>query len=402
MSKKTTSQSTVSENNSLPPFIMTSDKNSFAHQTIKKRKPHIINQILELGDFTPRIRESLLDFKIEMSSGRIKPLHESTRDLPIWLQDIEPWLGKTWFEIPWFLAEAFFYRRILEITHYFQPGPFMGVDPFEPLKTKEMLEGLSVFNHIYPSIVPEGHLEGFQQVCNKALWGNRGDLSLINDLDPSMETQSHRIILDHTKNAYQFLTAKEPSKVAYIFDNAGKELFFDLAMIDYLIQTELALEVTCYLKCQPFFVSDTMPKDLFKTLAIMTTSGESTIQQLGKRVESHIKSGIIRIEAPPFFTYGRMYREMPPVLQAQIRSHDLTVFKGDANYRRLMGDRLWPPSTPIEVASEYFPTAYLSLRTLKSELILGLSEDVLDKVKQESDPNWLTNGKRGVITFLEK
>ena len=46
--------------------------------------------------------------------------------------------------------------------------------------------------------------------------------------------------------------------------------------------------------------------------------------------------------------------------------------KGDLNYRRLVGDRLWPPTTPFADVTAYFPGPVAALRTLKSDVIVGL------------------------------
>jgi uncharacterized protein with ATP-grasp and redox domains len=389
-------------NTKLPPFLMTSEKGTFARKTIEERKPKIIKQILTDFDYTPDIRQSLIDFKNEIATGLIKQLQDNASDCKVWQQELKPWMGKSWFEIPWMLAEAYFYRRVLEITHYFQPGPYMGIDPFQRLKTQEMLEGQSVFEDIYPSMTKISASEGFKEFCVKALWGNRGDLSHTDALDPSMETQSHRIILDETDQAFKYLTLSQPAAIAYFFDNVGKELFFDLAFIDFLVTTGFASKVTCYLKNQPFFVSDAMPKDLFKTIDLMMVSENPEIQQLSQRLLHGIRAERIRIEAPSFLTQPKMFRKLPEVFQEEIAGHDITILKGDVNYRRLVGDRHWEPTTPVEVAGGYFPTNFLSLRTLKAELVVGLTDEILAKVKSEADPEWLTNGKRGLITFYQK
>ena len=97
-----------------------------------------------------------------------------------------------------------------------------------------------------------------------------------------------------------------------------------------------------------------------------------------------------------------MYRKMPQVLRSQIATHDIVILKGDVNYRRLIGDRHWEPTTPVEVAAGYFPTSFLSLRTLKGEIILGVTGEILANIEKDGDSDWLVNGKRGMITFLEK
>jgi len=72
------------------------------------------------------------------------------------------------------------------------------------------------------------------------------------------------------------------------------------------------------------------------------------------------------------------------------------IVKGDANYRRLLGDAHWPPTTPFAQATAYFPAALVALRTLKGEIIVGLREGEAERLTAE-DPAWLVNGQRGVI-----
>lgn len=386
---------------SLPPLLMASEPGSFAQKTIRDRLPIILEQSWLSGSIPPDIQQKLQDFKSELISGRVKPLQEQTKDRDFWNLEMQNWLGRQWDELPWLMAEAYFYRRILETTHYFQPGPLAGIDPFEHLKAQDILDGRSVFTELYPTLNNQDSVEGFQDHIIKALWGNRGDLSLLGTLDTNMETQVHRIILDQTINAYQYLSAIQPGKIAYFFDNIGKELFFDLALIDYLFENSLAGQITCFVKNQPFFVSDVMPIDLMKSIDFLSESQTSEIRQFARRLTTRIKTNKLQIETPPFLTHGREFHEMSPELSEQLQAHDLTILKGDLNYRRLMGDRHWPPTTPAKMAAGYFPTPFLSLRTLKSELIVGLNDEILEKVKNEGDPNWLTNGKRGIITFCK-
>ncbi len=72
------------------------------------------------------------------------------------------------------------------------------------------------------------------------------------------------------------------------------------------------------------------------------------------------------------------------------------MFKGDANYRRVVGDALWSPEAPFAEACAYFPVPLVCVRTMKSDSVLGLPEGMsenLDKI----EPEWRINGRRGVI-----
>lgn len=65
-----------------------------------------------------------------------------------------------------------------------------------------------------------------------------------------------------------------------------------------------------------------------------------------------------------------LFPRLPPLCAAKdLGGESALVFvKGDANYRRLIGDRLWPTDTPFSDVAGYFPTRLCALRTLKAEL----------------------------------
>jgi hypothetical protein len=89
--------------------------------------------------------------------------------------------------------------------------------------------------------------------------------------------------------------------------------------------------------------------------------------------------------------------EMPPELREELQSSSALVFtKGDANYRRLLGDRDWALSAPFQKVCGYFPTALCALRTLKAEIGVGMEEGQTSHAASE-DAKWMINGKFGVI-----
>lgn len=389
------------ENHDLPPLIMTSEEGSYARKTIEERKPLIITEILNDFDYPQDIQRDLEDFRSILKSGIVHKLTENTSDRTIWQHDLAPWLGRAWLDIPWFLAETYFFRRVLEIVKYFQPGPWQGQDPYHFLKLKEIHSGFPIFTNEFNVLADKPNLENFQKKCFQALWGNRGDLSNLDAYETDMTSQTDQIVINHSVEAFDFLSRKQ-GKIAFFFDNVGKELFFDLAFVDYLLKTGLASSVTGLLKNQPFFVSDAMPEDLTYSLDLMKTSTTKETKALGSRIDDAIKSGKFRLTTPPFLTTSRMYRQLPSVFNRNLSEHHLVIMKGDVNYRRLMGDRHWHPTTAIETAGGYFPTSFLSLRTLKAELLVGLPEKTYNELEQSAEPDWKINGNRGMITFYQK
>ena len=75
------------------------------------------------------------------------------------------------------------------------------------------------------------------------------------------------------------------------------------------------------------------------------------------------------------------------------------INKGDANYRRWLGDRHWPYTTHLEDILVYRPTSLLMMRVLKANLIAGLPVGLPDTVQKE-DPHWLYSGRWAILQFL--
>lgn len=386
---------------SLPPFIMTSEEGSYARKTIAARKPLIIDQILVDNDYPQQIQNALLALKAELLKGHVRLLYEETEDKPVWDHDMQPWMGKSWLEIPWFLAETFFFRRVLEATGYFQPGPWQGRDPYYQMKERELNKALPQFVATYDQAAHENSYAGFTQAIYNALWGNQADLSNLDGQIDSSGGSQQQLIRDDSIEAYNLLKI-QPRKVIYFLDNIGKELYFDLALMDYLLQNNLAASITVVLKNQPFFVSDVMTADFERALTVLAKVPEKSIQTLISRTRKTQQQGQLQLEAPSFLTTSRMYRQIPEELKAKLQAADLALLKGDVNYRRLVGDRHWEPTTPLGRAAGYFPTAFLSLRTQKAELVVGLKQDQIDWFNEHAEPDWMTSGKWGLISFFKK
>ena len=73
----------------------------------------------------------------EIKEGKVRLLKEAAADRPLWDRLVAPFAGRSWLDVPWYFAEAYFYRRLLEATGYFQPGPWQGFDPYGAVKGTE-------------------------------------------------------------------------------------------------------------------------------------------------------------------------------------------------------------------------------------------------------------------------
>jgi len=112
------------------------------------------------------------------------------------------------------------------------------------------------------------------------------------------------------------------------------------------------------------------------------------------------------LESDPFWTSAKLFEEMPQSLRSRLSQHSIVISKGDANYRRLAGERRYPHSLPfggvsVGANSEYFPAvAVLALRTCKADIAVGISEQDVARISAE-DSQWLVNGQWGLIQFAE-
>jgi hypothetical protein len=207
--------------------------------------------------------------------------------------------------------------------------------------------------------------------------------------------ETANLLVDHSEQVWQQLCSGGGQHLIVIADNAGTELLMDLALIDLLLSEGLVALVDLQLKPQPFFVSDAMPKDITAALQALTYGGEAAAA-LRRRLQGHLQTRRLRLQTHWFYPTCLSYFRMPVDLQAELAAADLVIIKGDANYRRLLGDAHWPTTAPFEAITDYFPVPFVSLRTLKAEVIVGLAPGQAEQLQAE-DPNWKINGRRGVI-----
>ena len=135
---------------SLPPVWSTGDVGSFAWDTVKRRVPEILaGTRRRLGPVPPEVDAALDELDGELRAGPLRGLREQTPDRPAWDAAVGPHLGRSWLQIPWYFAEAYFYRRVLEATGYFGRGPLAGRDPYASHKAEEWVLGLGARKHSY-------------------------------------------------------------------------------------------------------------------------------------------------------------------------------------------------------------------------------------------------------------
>lgn len=379
--------------------LMTSEPGSFARSTIVERKPQIIQQVIKDNDYPPEIVETLWAFQQEIARGLVQPLDGRASDTGFWNQEMAAYRDRTWLELPWYLAETYFYRRLLAAVRYIEPGLWQGHDPFGLQKRIQEQEAVSWLIENWRQLAGTEPLVMLEVLLLSCLWGNRADLSNLSVREQATaglaaRQERHNILIDHTE-AVVALLAAGLERIDFVNDNAGRELLFDLALADFLLSQGLVGEVVFHLKDRPFFVSDAMPQDAQTLLRLLRS------EELGKRLDDHLLAGRLVLRDNPFWTSCLMFYQMPPALTAELGRPELVVLKGDVNYRRLLGDRHWPHTARMEEIVTCFPAPLLVLRTLKGEIMVGLEPGRAEALSAR-DPAWLINGKRGIVQFVSK
>lgn len=185
-----------------------------------------------------------------------------------------------------------------------------------------------------------------------------------------------------------------------------------------MIQSGLANQIRFHGKRFAWFVSDVTRQDwewllnsmvygqLFPTA---TEAERESLRQMGLRWKQYEKEGKWVYEQHPFWCTGYSFWELPteaPDLFLHLSESDLVVFKGDLNHRKLTYDCEAPAATPFSVAigpmaSRSGAPRVCSLRTIKSDVVVGLESNSIADELNETEDGWKISGKYAVVLLSE-
>ncbi len=386
------------------------DSGAFTRRTITTRWPRIAGRVIAENDFPDAINARIQALRDDLPDGSIRPLRDDEApDAALWAEYTAPHLGKTWLEVPWFFGETYFYRRLLEATGFFRAGAGRQSDPFTNQKeqglthTEDRIEALAQ-RRSRARDEEEETRSVLTRLLRSSLWGNQADLSMWTaeeegpDHKNSGQAEEHLLVDDTPEALAQLKRCDRPARIDILADNAGFELVSDLALIDGLLAAEAVGQVTVHLKGHPTFVSDATVDDVHDTLATLANADEASVRALVGRLHTALATGRLRLRDGWIWTSPLRARELPAHTRAEIARADLLISKGDANYRRLLGDRQWDVTTPFAEAIAPLPVSVLALRTHKSEVAAGLPSARIDRIS-DKDPDWAVNGEWAVIQF---
>jgi hypothetical protein len=383
----------------LPPELLNNDPAGFAWGVWHDRTPKLIAQIRDAHPYDAAQREALSVLQEEIGSGRIQPLPKRAHDADQWMRWADGHLGKRWADAPFLWSESYFFRRLLEAVRYFETGPWRYVDPFATLKEAELRAPSA--EQSLSAIVDIQALPADEQVKRKllaALWGNRADLGFRigrNAGVAEIEAQTD-LVVDHSA---QLLTALRTSaEVIIVTDNAGQELLSDLIFADHLLAADPSRTLQLHVKPHPYYVSDATANDTVACIDRLSRTPASSA--IAKRLIEAASVARFRINTHEFYCAPLSYDRMPDDLATQFARASLTIMKGDLNYRRLVGDRDWPPMTPFAQTTSYFPGPVAALRTLKSDVVVGLEKVTIETLDAASG-QWRIDGTRAMIQLRD-
>ncbi|KAK6433440.1 Hairy/enhancer-of-split with YRPW motif protein 2 [Oleoguttula sp. CCFEE 5521] len=295
----------------------------------------------------------------------------------------------------------------------------------------------------------------FREMCEICLWGNATDLSLLTNLSyddiqalqgaDSRKKNESKILANDFPAAFDVLWKAQTSnpkgdrRVDIVLDNAGFELFVDLVLAGYLLESGLATQIVLHPKNIPWFVSDVVPKDFSELLTALVnakqfyetpspdeTASNTTPAALSADEEKSLKSlfehwstlyaeGKIIMRANPFWTEGGSFWRMPktaPELLKDLKESELVIFKGDLNYRKLTADGMWDPTTRFSTAIGPLGLKsglrVLTLRTCKADVVVGLPAGKDEELRameggggDSGARKWAWSGKWAVVSFCD-
>ncbi|KAH8860716.1 Protein-glutamate O-methyltransferase [Schistosoma japonicum] len=403
----------------LPPKL-TFRNSEFALNTISERWPTILSQLI---DSIYRNRETYCTAAQQDISDNLKEL---TRHICHLRYDIMTNKPVTFLSFPLLgSAEMELWEHLLSVFGV----KLKRSDDIKP-------EGLHLCWYDLPWLFAECYL--YRRIVDAALWANEFDLSL--HPDGNFQLTGFDQVSDFMKHLMSLKDSDRKLRVAVILDNSGPELVADLCFAEYFVASHIAENVSFHGKSIPWFVSDVTGKDFNWLLNInnseLVFNNDSYVHLLTKWSEvwrKRIQDGSFHFRTSYFWTTPCTYDEIETVdsalYQDLSKNYDLIIFKGDLNYRKLLGDRQWKPDNPEDkinafrrvqigrpsscTCSEKFGDLkpgepitncscgplVVALRVAKSDVAVGVDHDLLTEL-QKKTKQWWTIGKYGFIQVV--
>lgn len=379
-----------------PPRIRTDSSNPFANHTLRVRVPAIVDEVRQNNpDYPAPVQRELAQLAEDLRQNAVLPgLDPASPHADTWLAELERRQGERWLDTDWFFAENYAYRQLVERVGFFRTAR----DPFISIKREDYASRAHA-EAFARALELEGPVEQrIPELLKLVLFGNRMDLSFAAARERGTHSVEDDLVCDDRQRAAALLLAGDGA-LHLVIDNAGTELTLDLVLADFAIHA-LGLAVVLHLKVHPTFVSDAICEDVLTFMDADAQRRAPTHAERAclARLDAARRRGALELAPHPYFNGPLSLWELPRELEQRFREARLVILKGDAHYRRALGDAIWPPDTPFTVATDYFPAPLLALRTLKSDPIVGLAPGRADQLTR-LDPTWRVNAQRAVASL---
>ncbi len=364
--------------------ITTGKEGSFARYTILNRVPDILKDLISGNDLSREAEKGLGELSNSLPGGELSLLdgdYPFSGTINLTLQEHPDYL---WLNAPFLFLENYLYHRISEICGYF-------TNRFDYFRYKKEAEAVKGRDRFAAFLGNRDSLDTFSEICLLNLMGNKADLSQ-NASHYSPDGVSE-LLIDHRDRAATLIG--RASRVDLILDNAGEELFFDLLLAYWLLSRTDVHRVKLHFKSMPYFVSDALVADYRFLLNLL--AGEKETGWFAGEMNRLEGEGRLELGEDPFFVSGEPYSRLPRTLSEELTRSDLLLFKGDLNYRRLVGDCYWPHGTETSSLVKGFSTDILISRILKSEVMAGLEPG---SIPSRIRTDWMFSGKYGQIELV--
>lgn len=384
--------------------------------TLKAREPRIVEQFGEYAHFDLRcVIWSLEILRNEIVENKpFKQLYDKKPDSQMWNDIIKKLIIREknqWFSSDWMFAECYLYRRIsgaFKRTRVLKDFDYFGMQKLCSFRSVVylLLAVLSGTRNLARS------RKNLQLMLKLSLWSNRCDLSITKEV-PSEEMvklineYDEHLIVDQSEDVWRLLAVDtKPGVVDIVLDNAGFELFADLMLGEYLINARLATKVRYHVKTMPWFISDVTTDDFRWMMRTLRNHEIPEMKAFGRKLHRLKCNHQLELyEDCPFWTSPLGFchlRECTPSLYVHLSFGELVIFKGDLNYRKLIDDINWDPTTPFDKClGGFMPTNVCALRAIKSDCYCGMPLCAVEWLT-EDDPNWMCTGQKGVIQLAIK
>jgi uncharacterized protein with ATP-grasp and redox domains len=378
--------------------------NAFARETMAERLPGILRDVQTANaDYPPAVLRALDQLHDALANGEpILMLNAS----PVPPADYDAWNAAyrtqraqfdplTWLHAEWFFAETLLYRLLIQVVRWHETHR----DPFAATKQAE-LDGDNLWAVLNAALAVGGDFaEKITALLGFALWGNRVDLSHPAGSLAGQAAAEDDLLVDHRGELLDYLlggsiTASNTA-IHMIIDNTGTELATDLVLADALLTS--GYKVVLHLKAHPTYVSDATTADVWHLLDAMAMR-DGRPAALANRLRRAWQDEQLRLVTPPFWVSSRFLWEMPPGLREAFEGAHLVILKGDVNYRRAIGDTVWPTELSFSAVTDYFPAPLVALRSLKCDALAGVPDDLVRALDAHNE-SWRTTGQYGIIQF---